>query len=207
MKQDKRAYEILLLRDQHGTAFPDLAIEFGISLSRVEQIYNRIKMKQTCLYLQHLANVLGQEHGEQITKLYWDANECYQERVYACAYLEKKYRDILAEYRNGEPGMPPQFIRNMPPFRVKLSQKTIARVIEMREKEKASFETIGKELHITRKKARHTYQHFYHEQVLELIRDLQEKAESGEEKRAIWEYYFRGFRSSKKRYDMLMKNS
>lgn len=98
--------------------------------------------------------------------------------------------------------MPPRFIKNMPPFRRKLSKETIARVVELREVEKASFITIAKELRMTRAKARHTYDMFYHEKVLALFHDLLEKAESREEKETI-RNYFRGNYSAKKRYEML----
>lgn len=75
----------------------------------------------------------------------------------------------------------------------------------MREIEKASFVTIAKELRITQAKARHIYGWFYHKQVLERIKALQDKAESYKEKDAVWEYYFRGDKSAKIRYDMLAK--
>jgi DNA-directed RNA polymerase specialized sigma subunit len=205
LKQDERAYEIMLLRDQHENTFTDIAKECGISVTRVVQMYHKLKFKQIRLYVNHIAVVLGYESTSQVKKVFNDADECYQDRTYACAYLEKKYKDILTEYRDGEPGMPAQFIKSMPPFKSKLSEKTIARVIELREVEKASFVTIAKKLRITQAKAKRTYEMFYHKQVLELIKALQEKAESKEEKAAIWEYYFRGNNSAKKRYDMLTK--
>lgn len=205
LKQDERAYKIMLLRDQYDNTFTDIAKEYGISVVRVKQIYNKTKMKQTRLYITYISIVLGHENISQIRKVYDEAYECYQDWTYACAYLEKKYKDILVEYRSGEPGMPAQFIKSIPPFKPKVSKKTIARVVEMREAEKASFIAIGKELHMTQAKARHTYERFYHKQVLELIEALQEKAESYEEKRAIWDYYFRGYKTPKKRYDELMK--
>lgn len=205
LKQDGRAYEIMLLRDQYNNTFTDIAKEREISVARVVQIYNKIKMKQIHLYINHIAVVLGYESTSQVRKVFNDADECYQDRTYACAYLEKKYKHILTKYRSREPGMPTQFIKSMPPFKPKLSKKTIARVVEMRDVEKASFVAIAKELRMTQAKARHTYEGFYHKQVLELIRALQEKSESNEEKMAIWNYYFRGNNSSKKRYDMLIK--
>ena len=205
LNQDKRAYEIMLLRDQHGNTFTDIAKEFEISPQRVIQIYNKLKIKQIRLYINHIAAVLGYESTLQVKNVFDNAYECYQDRTYACAYLEKKYEDILIEYRDGEPGMPTQFIRNMPPFKPKLSKKTVARVIELRDVEKASFVTIAKELRMTQAKAKHTYELFYHKQVLALIKALQEKAESKEEKENIWNYYFRRYHSSKKRYDMLTK--
>ena len=205
LKQDERAYEMMLLRDQHGNTFTDIAKEYEISAAWAVQKYNRLKIKQTCLYINHIAAVLGYESTSQVENVFRNAYECYQDWTYACAYLEKKYKDILIEYRDGEPGMPTQFIRNMPPFKPKLSKKTVARVIELREVEKASFVTIAKELRMTQAKARHTYEMFYHKQVIALIHVLQEKAESREEKAAIWDYYFGRYHSSKKRYDVLTK--
>lgn len=205
LNQDKRAYEILLLRDQHNNTFTAIAKEFEISVTRAIQLYRNLKMKQIRLYINHIAVVLGYENTLQVKNVFDNAYECYQDRTYACAYLEKKYKDILMEYRDGEPGMPTQFIRNMPPFKPKLSKKTVARVIELRDVEKASFVTIARELRMTQAKARHTYELFYHKQVLEIIRALQEKADSKEKRAAIWNYSFERYHSSKKRYDMLTK--
>lgn len=204
LMQNKRAYEIMLLRDQFDNTFTEIAKEYEISAQRVKQIYHNIKLKQIQLYINHISLALGHENVTQIKNVYDNAYECYYEWTYACAYLEKKYKDILNEYRNGEPGMPKQFLKSMPPFKSKLSKKIVSRVIEMREDEKASYLTIGRELHMTQAKARHTYDGFYHEQVLELIKALQEKAESNEEKEAIWDYSFSRYKTSKKRYDMLM---
>lgn len=205
LQKDRRAYEIMLLRDQQGKTFTDIAKEYEISSAWAVQKYNRLKTKQIRLYINHIAAVLGHESTSQVENVFQNAYECYQDWTYACAYLEKRYKDILMEYRDGEPGMPTQFIKNMPPFKPKLSKKTVARVIELREAEKASFVTIAKELRMTQAKARHTYEMFYHKQVIALIKALQEKAESKEEKAAIWNYYFGRYHSSKKRYDMLTK--
>ena len=205
VQEDRRAYEMMLLRDQQGKTFTDIAKEYEISAAWAVQKYNRLKIKQTRLYINHIAAVLGHDSASQVEKVFRNIYECYQDMAYACAYLEKKYKDILMEYRDGEPGMPAQFIRDMPPLKPKLSKETVARVIELREVEKASFITIAKELRITQAKARHTYEMFYHKQVIALIKALQEKVESKEEKETIWNYYFGRYHSSKKRYDMLTK--
>lgn len=205
LKQKERDYEIMLLRDQHSNTFTEIAKEFEISVTRVKQLYDNLKRKQIRLYIHHIAAALGYESSSQIQNVYNNAYECYQDWTYACAYLEKRYKDILIEYRNGKPGMPIQFIKNMPPLKPKLSKKTVARVIELRDVGKASFVTIAKELRMTQAKAKHTYEMFYHKQVLALINVLQEKTESIEEKAAIWDYYFRRCYSSKKCYDMLTK--
>ena len=190
LNQDKRAYEIMLLRDQHGNTFTDIAKEFEISPQRAIQIYNKLKIKQIRLYINHIAAVLGYESTLQVKNVFDNAYECYQDRTYACAYLEKKYEDILIEYRDGEPGMPTQFIRNMPPFKPKLSKKTVARVIELRDVEKASFVTIAKELRITQAKAKHTYELFYHKQVLALIKGITGKGGKQRRKREHMELLF-----------------
>ena len=207
LKQDKRAYEIMLLHDQHENTFADIAGKYEISLTRVRQIYTKLKIKQMRLYVRHIAIVLGHSDTSQTVKVYYAANEWYQDYSYACAYLEQQYKDILTAYRGGEPGMSAQIIKSIPPFKPKLSEKTIARVVEMREVKKDSFVTIGKELCMTRDKAKQVYDHFYHAQVLELIEALQDKTESKEEKDAIFDYYFKTHRSSKARYDILMKNN
>ena len=203
IKQDRRAYEIMLIRDQYGSSFAKIAKDFAISASRVIHLYYKVKLKQIHLYINHIAAVAEGEDFSQMKNLYHSAYECYQDWTYACAYLEKKYQDILTEYRNGEPGMPAQFIKNLPPYKSKLSKKTVDRVIELRDEKKASFAAIAKELRLTQAKARHIYGMFYHEKVLALINELQEKPENEEEKEAIWDYYFKICYSSKKRYDML----
>ena len=205
LKEDRRAYEIMLLRDQYNNTFTDIAAEFELSVTRVTQIYFQMKVRQIRLYIHHVSIALGYDSTSQIIKVFNEAEDCYQDHTYACAYLEKKYKDILTEYRDGEPGMPAQFVKGMPPFKPKLSKKMIARVVEMREAEKASFITIGKKLRITPAKAERTYELFYHEQVLELVKALQDKVESDQEKRAIWDHCFRRYRTAKKRYDMLTK--
>lgn len=205
LKQDKRAYEIMLLHDQYDNTFTDISKEYEISTERVKQIYNIIKIKQIRLYISHIAFVLGHENTLCIRNVYDSAYECYHEIVYVCAYFEKKYKSVLDEYRAGESGMSEHFIKSMPPFKSKRSKKTVARVIEMREVEKASYVAIGKELQMTKAKAKHIYEWFYHEQVLEIIKGLQENVESHEEKMAILHYYFKGNKTSKKRYDKLME--
>lgn len=205
LKQDVRGYEIMLLRDQYGITFTDIAKEYEISVARAAQIYYRLKVRQIHLYINHIAIVLEFESTSPIRKVYDEAYECYQEWSYACGYMEKKYKTILTAYRNGEPGLPVHFIKSIPPFKLKLSKKTVARVIEMREVEKASFAAIAGELRITQAKAKRTYDMFYHKQVLELIRALQENADSHEEKMAIWDYYFRQNISCKTRYELIIK--
>ncbi len=206
LKEDERAYEIMLLRDQYDNTFSDIAKEFGISLPRVREIYRKIKNRQIRLYINHISIALGYEDNSQIKMVYEQAEKCYQDKKYVCGYLEKKYKDILTEYRNGEPGMPRKFLKKIPPLKPELSQKTVARIVEMKETEKASFIEIAKKFRITRQKAKRTYDGYYHDKILELMEILQKNAESRQEKTEIWEYCFRNSYSSKKRYEMLMKS-
>ena len=203
LKEDRRSYEILLLRDHYGNTFADIAREYGISYMRVRELYSRIKIKQIRLYIKHISIVLGHKSTVEVGMDFEAANECYQDYSYACAYLEKKYRDILEEYRRGEPGTSEGFIKNLPPLK-KLSKKTISRIVEMREREKMTFIMIAKKLSITPEKAKDTYYMFYHRQVLDFVEALQSKAESDEEKAAIVHYYFGNNLSAKKRYELMM---
>ncbi len=204
LKEDERTFRIMTLRDQYGNTFQSIGKEYGISVARVVQIYHRTKIRQARLYINHISIVLGYEDTSKIRKVYEQAYNWYQEREYACAYLEKQYKDILDEYRCGEPGMPQWFMKSMPPLRPELGKKAIARLIEMRENKKMSFAAIAKELRITPSKARHTYESFYHQKVVEIIKDLQEKEGNCREKTDIWERYFKGTVSAKRLYEELV---
>lgn len=204
LTKDRHAYEIMLLRDQYNNTYTDIARDYKISTSRVVQLYSRIKIKQKRLYINHISIVLGYKSTTLVSQVYDAAYECYQDRAFACAYLEKKYERILTDYRDGDPGMPIRFIQNMPPLKT-MSQKTINCIVKMREHDNLSFVKIAEELHITRAKAIHTYKMYYYEKVLAFINLLQEKAESDEEKSAVWTKYIKDLRFPKQSYDMLTR--
>ena len=205
LKQDARSYEIMLLRDQHGNTFADIAKEYQISAASAAQKYHMLKVKQIRLYLNHLSIALEQKDLTQVKNGFAKAYDCYQDLTFACAYLEKKYPDILLEYRCGEPGMPAQFLKSMPPFRAYLRKNTIIRIVEMREMDRASFSEIAQKLHMTPAKAKHTYDWFYHKQVLAIFQETSKKLETQEEKTALWEYCFEKYNTPKKRYEALQK--
>lgn len=205
LTQERRSYQIMLLRDQEGKPFSWIARNFGISSPRARQIYYRIKIKQIRLYLNHLAIALGHENTRKIREVIDKAYDSYQSWEYACAYLEKEYPEILNAYRDGEPGTPLEIIQSIPPLKPKLGKKTVSRLIELREVEKLPYPEIAKRLRITPEKAKFTYDWFYHKQAQALLDDLGKKAESQKEKSAILEYYYKKYRTPKKRYDALTK--
>ena len=205
LKDDKRAYEIMLLRDRSGSSFTDIAKTFSLSPPRVRQLYNQLKIKQTRLYINRISLALGHDDISQVEKVYEQAYNCYQDRSYACAYLEKKYRSILTEYRDGEPGMSAKCLKSLPPLKTEFTEQETKRVIEMREAKKASFVEIAKELRITREKAKHIYDWHYHRQAVALVKALTSQVESPQERMDIWDYYFRNNFTPKKRYEMLIK--
>lgn len=202
---DERAYGFMLLREQHGLTFSYIAKDYDISSERVMQMYHRVKNKQIQLYINRIAFVLGHKDKSQIQKEFDEAYKLYRSRAYACAYLEKEYCDILTEYRQGEPGMPELFIKSIPPFRPKLSKKTFERIIKMKDKENASFTEIAEELDISPKKAKCTYESYYHRKTLELLKSLDATTKNEKEKKDIWEYCFSNDYSAKKRFDRLLK--
>lgn len=204
LKKDQRAYDILMLREQHQNTFANIAKEYGISTERVITLYFQIQIKKIRLYVSHIAFVLGHEGISTIRKEVDTVFDCYREYPYICAYLEKKYERILTEYRGGEPGCPEAFIKSLPPLKPEPDREMIARIVEMREIEKASFIAIGKEMDMTPEKARHTYEMFYHLQVLDHVNRLQKEAKTADEARAIWDRYFRPHRSAKKMYERMM---
>ncbi|MCI8537800.1 MAG: hypothetical protein HFF18_03940 [Oscillospiraceae bacterium] len=207
LKKDRRGYGILTLRDQHSFTFKEIATEYGITLIRAREIYNKMQIKQIRLYIRHVSIALGYSDTSEVYKVFRDAYECYQNPTYVRAYLERKYADILAEYRAGEPGLPDAFLRNPPPLKQSLDEQTVSRIVELRERRKASFPVIAKELEITPERARHVYDHFYHQKLLSWVYELQEAAETPEERRAIWQRYMDQRQSAKKRYETLINET
>lgn len=174
LKKDGRAYEIMLLRDQENCTFAEIAAKFTISGPRVMEIYRKVLNRKLHLYINHISAVLGYKSTNLIRKVYHEAYECFQDWKYVCGYFEKEYRDILTAYRAGEPGIPARFIREMPPFRDSWDERTIARVIEMREVCRAPYGAIAKKLNMTPAKAKQTYNIFYHQKGIELVSALQD---------------------------------
>ena len=205
LKDDKRAYEIMLLRDRSDSSFTDIAKAFSLSPPRIRQLYNRLKIKQTRLYINRISLALGHDDISQVTKVYEQAYECYQNRSCACAYLEKKYKSILTPYRDGEPGMPAKFLKALPPLKTEFTEQEMKRIIEMREAENAPFTEIAKEFHITREKAKHIYDWHYHKQAVALVNALTAQVESPQERMDIWDHYFRNNFTPKRRYEILIK--
>ena len=90
LKKDKKAYEIMILRDQYENTFSDIANEYEISTERVKQLYSRIKIKQISLYIKHIVAVFKDKSENEIRKDYYDAIDFYKNYTCVCAYLEKK---------------------------------------------------------------------------------------------------------------------
>lgn len=205
LKKNERAYRILLLRDQEGKSFTQIASEFHISTEQVRYFYHKHKRKQIELYINHISFVMGHENKHLIKDIYYQVNDWYQDWAFSCGYLEHKYEDILWEYRQGEPGMPQEFIEKIPPFRSGLNNAEIANVIHMREVSHMTFIQIGKALNITTEKAKHTYNLFYQSLALILFEIYRTQAASEEEKNEIWQRCFYRCRSAKKRCLLLLQ--
>ena len=205
LKENRRSYEIMTLRDQYDNTFADIAKEYNISSLRVRALYNRIKNRQIYLYTRHIAVVLGHSSTSAMREEVNAAYECYQSFSYVCAYLEKQYQQILDEYRAGEPGLPLRLTESLPPLKRKLSKKTVSRIVEMRETEKATFAAIGRQISLTQEKVRHTYNMFYTQQILEYITARQREAKNTDERMAIWRRYFDTHLSPKKLYEMIRR--
>ncbi len=207
LQKNERSYKMMLLRDQHRATFAQIAEKYGVSLVRAQQIYRQTKIMQIHLYLNHLAVTLKQSDCLQMQKVYDKAYKSYQDWGCVCAYLEKRYRRILESYRAGEPGMPAAFLKALPPLRPHLTAKEVTHIVKLREEEKMSYRAIGEELRITPAKAKYTYDWFYHQLVLALLRERQKDAPDKQEERALWNHYFSSYKTPKQRYDALVNDS
>ena len=174
LKENERAYEVMLLRDLYDNTYTDIAKEHNVSTGTVITVYHKIKIKQLRLYARHLAIVYGHKNTDtfRVNAVY----DCYWDFRYVAAYFENEYRDILTEYRAGEPSMPEQFIATLPPLKEKINASTLNRIVQLREVEKKTYPAIGKELLLTEARARREYEIYYHKKVMRLFDMIKEIA-------------------------------
>lgn len=202
LKANRQDYEIMLLRDLYNNTFADIAKAFAVSVSTASNSYYRIKWKQLRCYINHLAIVNGHESTAMFKKLLRQVYDCYQDCKYVSAYFETKYQEILAEYRDGEPGLREQFLAALPPFKEKWSSHMISRVVELREDKKLAYPQIAQKLKMTSKSAEWIYQHYYHQKFMALSDKIM--VDTGETD--IRRKYFKQTSDSKKRYALLRRD-
>ena len=101
--------------------------------------------------------------------------------------------------------MPQSLLDRLPPLTEALSPETVSRIVDMREKKKATFRRIGEALHITPEKARWTYDYFYHQQMREYVDAKIQAVDDPSEKLAIVQQYFGPGTSGKRGYEKMMR--
>jgi len=166
-----RKYDVWVLHDIYNSSFTDIAKKYHVTAPPIVSDYYKALLTKLKYYVNHLSIVYGYENTTHFRKIWSDASTCYCELKYVAAYFEREYTDILNKYRNGEPGYPEQFLRNLPPLRTKFSKRTISNVVRLRETERMTFIAIGKRLRMTREKARDLYSDYY----FDLFRQLSAK--------------------------------
>lgn len=205
LKENKRAYEIMLLRDLYDNTFTAIAQEYGVSVATITSNYYRVKIRQLRFYINNLAIVNGHESAAEFRELLHKVYDCYQDYRYVTAYFEKEYKDVLSKYRAGEPGLPDSFLATLPPFKEKWSKYIVSRVVKMRE-EKLSFLAIGIKLKMTQEKARDIYEWFYHKQWLAARDKVRETYFDGKDDLDNLRDYYKKYRTAKKRLAAIMSD-
>lgn len=162
MKVDSLQYQILEMRMKYNMSYHEIAKKLNKSHILIRKQYRMICACIFKSYSQYL-----QELGVLKDTTY--LMDFYKSYPHAIAYLENNYADILSSYRSGTPSLFSDTIVNLPVYRI-LSKDQMAtlenRIIHAREKEKKSFISIGNEYNITRNKAKHIYESYYHRKVL-----------------------------------------
>lgn len=197
-------YDVWLLRDVYDNTFADIAAEYGVSMTTVVNDYNSILYMKMVHYVNHLSIVYGQEDTVYFQEIWNRAYDCYRSTKYVVAYFEKEYADILSEYRNGEPGVSQRILRDLPPLRKRISKRTIHNIVDLRETNGMTYDTIAKKLHITKEKAEELYNHYYHDLYIQLSDKL--IAITGDIN--LRRRYQNGFKAGcgKKKYDCLVND-
>lgn len=199
-----RKYDVWRLRDLYGNTFADIAREYGVSVVTITHDYNLLLLFKIRYYVNHLSLVYGYQTTAHFSEIWKNALDCYSAMKYVAAYFEKEYADILKEYRQGEPGMPEQLLRELPPLRNKFSKQTVASVIRLKETKGMTFPAIGKRLRMTREKAQDLYSGYYHRLFYQLSGKLIEITGDKNLRDRYQDSFPSG--SSKKSYDRLLRD-
>ncbi|WP_418667004.1 hypothetical protein [Allofournierella sp.] len=204
LKQNPRDYKVLLLRDQWDRPYTEIARELEISTARAIQIYHHVKRKQLRLYARHLAIAHdGQDPSAfQYEKLY----DGYGDYKYVSAYWEKEYTELLKEYRSGEPGHSAGFLAELPPPTQEVTSLMEQQVKRLREKEEETFAEIGREMKMTREKARNIYERFYHKKWLAARDKIRSTYNRGKDERDDFMDYYWKYRTARKRFEALVRD-
>lgn len=199
LKENKQAYEIMLLRDSYDNNYLDIAKKLEMSTDKIIQIYHRIKIKQLRLYSRHLAIVSG--HKDVSEFKYMTLYYCYRDIKYVSAYWENKYTEILKEYRAGESGHSVEFLKALLPPIMDVTEDMVRQIVNMRENEKKTFIEIGRVMKMTKEKSRSTYEWFYYKKWLAAREKVQEIYNSDN-----CSNFYNEYGTAKKRFESIIKN-
>lgn len=148
-------YQIMKLRVQEGKTFREIAEQFQLSITRVRQKYCHFLWELFKFY----ARYLTKEIKDAGFKKHMDNVICfYEEPLYAIAYLEQVYADVLEDCRNG---MPPIVTTQFPVFREispSMERKLELQIVAAKDIDKKNFYIISRELDLTKEKVRAIYQ-------------------------------------------------
>ena len=203
LKENERAYEVMLLRDQYDNAYKDIAKGLGVSVGTAVRLYHQAKHKQLRLYALHLAIVHG--HKDTSEFAYMKLYDCYGDFKYVSAYWETEYSEILKAYRAGEPGHSDAFLAAVLPPIKEIRDEMVQRIVFLREANK-TFVEIGHEMKLTKEKTKDTYDHFYHIKWLAACDLVRKTYYDGKDDGDNLRDYYDQYRTPKKRLEGIMRD-
>lgn len=158
MRKQKFNYQIFVLRNKQGKTYKELAKQFNVSSSRIEQ-RNRDFLHIVYSYYTRYLESINIEFDS------WDIYCFYQYLPFAIAYLEKTYKKHLDLLRQGKPPIMFENSMNLVPYR-KIKNDEMIRlqvyILYEREEEKRTFSDICKDIALTKEKTRDIYYLYYH---------------------------------------------
>lgn len=150
MTQYDKHYQIVKLRVEQGKTYREISEIYHISNARAVQKYRLFLRRLSEAYVKYITEKTEdanfQSHIKDVRDFYWN-------NLYVIAYLEEKYKDILYDYRRGEP---PIFAIKIPKFR-KISSSTKKKIEMAKDIEKKTFIRIAQELDLTKEKVEKIY--------------------------------------------------
>lgn len=189
-------YQILQMKFEQGKSYKEIARSLNRSIETIKHRYTMFCYSLYRCYYRYLKSI----------EIDIDANDIrnfYESITYAIAFLEKAYDEELSSFRGGKPPLFLKNIKSLPPYR-KLTNRQLKnlekKILEARENQGRTFVDIGKELKITKEKARWIYERYYHEKVIEVANKIEQETEED-----IWEILYDHSYISHKRWELLEK--
>lgn len=196
IKKYEMHYEIASLMHQQGKKQKEIGDQFNLSATCINQKYKRFLHALYKYYIQYLKCMQVKINERDLYDFYRSLSLCV-------AFFEKTYNQYLDSLRCGIPPIIFEKHMNIPTFRNLTAEKILELekyIIEAREKQRKSYFNIGKELELSKEKAKYIYDFYYHKKILKAYERIRPIVDF-----SVENYIFSRSYASYKRWELIVE--